>query len=102
MSETYNICAQHGDVMTEDAKIIFLFKKINHSILEGAIMAVKVNIITEPAGTVIYTTVADHISTAVSELPDYLAKNYRDSGINDDSSSNGILIPMVPLTLVII
>ena len=71
----YNIYAQHGEVMTEDAKIRHLFKNITHSGLESAIEAMKAKITTEPAGSVTYTTVANHISTVVSELPDYLARN---------------------------
>jgi len=86
----YNIYAQHGEIMTEDAKIRFLFKNIQHSGLDGAIEAMKAKITTEPSGTVTYTTVANHISTAVSELPDYLARNRRISGVNDGHNSNGI------------
>ena len=89
----YNIYAQHGEVMAEDAKIRFLFKNIQHTGLESAIEAMKAKITTEPTGTVSYTTVANHISTAVSELPDYLARNRRVSGVNDSvngSPSDGI------------
>ena len=85
----YNIYAQHGEVMTEDAKIRFLFKKINHSGLDGAVDAMKVKITTKPAGTVTYTTVANHISTAVSELPDYLSRNNKVSAVTGKRSSNG-------------
>ena len=34
----YNIYAQHGDVITEDAKICHLFKNITHSGLESEIL----------------------------------------------------------------
>ena len=53
----YNIYAQHGEVMAEDAKIRFLFNKINHSGLESAVKAMKAKITTKPTGTVTYTTV---------------------------------------------
>ena len=86
----YNIYAQHGEEMAEDAKIRFLFKKIQHSGLSSAIEAMKAKITLEPPGTVTYTTVANHISTAVSELPDYVAKNRNVSGLHHDSASNSI------------
>ena len=78
----YNIYTKHGEAMTEDAKIRFLFKKIQHSGLDSAVEAMKAKITTEPAGTVTYTTVANHISTAVSELPDYLSRNHKVSGVS--------------------
>ena len=70
----YNIYAQHGEVMTEDAKIRFPIKKNNHRGLESAVEAMKAKITTKPTGTVTYTTVSNHLSTAVSELPDYLSQ----------------------------
>ena len=84
----YNIYAKHGEVMTEDAKIRFLFKKIQHSGLESAVEAMKAKITTEPSGTVTYTTVANHISTAVSELPDYLSRNHKVSGVSGHTTNN--------------
>ena len=60
--------------MTEDAKIRFLFKKIMHTVFSSAIEAMKAKITTEPPGTVTYTTVANHISTDMSELPDYVVE----------------------------
>ena len=86
----YNIYAQHGEVMAEDAKIRYLFKTIQHTGLEGAIEAMKAKITTEKAGSVSYTTVANHISTAVSELPDYLARNRRVSAIGDINGQCGV------------
>ena len=62
----YNIYETHGEVMTEDSKIRFLFKKIQYSWLDSAIEAIKSNITTETTGKVSYTTMANHISTAVS------------------------------------
>ena len=86
----YNIYAQHGEEMSEDAKIRFLFKKIQHSALSSAIEAMKSKITTDTPGSVTYTTVANHISTAVSELPDYVAKNRNISGLQSDSVPNSI------------
>jgi len=67
--------------MTEDAKICFLFKKIQHPGLNSAVAAMKAKVTTETAGTVTYTTVANHIATAISELPDFLSRNRRVSGV---------------------
>ena len=86
----YNIDAQHGKVMTEDAKIRFLFKKIQHSGLEGAIEAMKAKTTTEPVGTVTYSTVVNNILTTVFELPDQFDRNRRVSGITNDSHSKEI------------
>ena len=77
----YNIYETHGEKMGEDAKIRFLFRKINHVGLSNAIEAMKAKITTEPPGTVTYTTVANRISTAVSELPDFIAKNRNISSV---------------------
>ena len=77
--------------MTEDAKIRFLFKQVQCTGLAGAIEAMKAKITTEPADTVTYTTVANHISTAVSELPDYIAKNRRVSSVTSGTPIQGIL-----------
>ena len=83
----YNIYAQHGESMAEDAKIRFLFKKIQHTGLSSTIEAMKAKITTEPPGTVTYTTVANHISTTVSELPDYVARNRSVSSLSSGSTS---------------
>ena len=71
----YNIYQDHGEEMTEDAKLRFLFKKIDYPGLSKNIEAMKTKIATETPRTVTYTTVANHLSTAVSELPNYLARN---------------------------
>ena len=71
----YNIYQVHREEMTEDAKLRFLLKKIDHPGLSKTIEAMKTKIATETPGTVTYTTVANHLSIAVSELPDYLARN---------------------------
>ena len=43
----------------------------------------KAKITTEPAGAVTYTTVANHLSTAVSELPDFISRNRQVSGVTE-------------------
>eukprot|EP00957_Ditylum_brightwellii_P177058 13488085-Ditylum_brightwellii.AAC.1 len=63
--------------MEEDAKIRFLFKKIENQGLNATIGALKVCITTGGPGSVSYTTAANHLSTAVSKLPEYVAKHNR-------------------------
>ena len=84
----YNIYAQHKEPMKEEAKIRFLLKKVQHSGLASAIEAMKAKITTEPPGTISYTTVANHLSTAVSELPDFVAKNRNVSCVDHNGSTS--------------
>ena len=60
--------------MDEKAKIRFLFKSVKSSGLSISVEALKARISTSVA-PITYTTCANHLSTAVSELPDYLSKN---------------------------
>ena len=71
-------------------KFLFLFNNIQHSGLHSAIEAMKAKITTEITGAVSYTTVANHISTAVSQLPDYLSKNRNISSIRSDQYNGDI------------
>ena len=74
----YNIYDKEDEPMSEDAKIRFLFKKIEHPGLTAAIEALKVKQSTNEELT--YQQAANHLSTAVSELPEFLAKNRNVSG----------------------
>ena len=78
--------------MAEDAKIRFLFKRIQHSGLQAAIEALKTQQI---AGTAVtYTMAANHLSTTVSELPEYLNKNRNVAALgseNKDRKGSAIL-----------
>ena len=84
----YNIYEKEGEPMTDEAKVRFLYKKVQHSGLRGTIDALKAQ---QTAGAVItYTMAANHLSTAVSELPEYLSKNRNVSGVaTNNSSSDG-------------
>eukprot|EP00957_Ditylum_brightwellii_P145495 11078648-Ditylum_brightwellii.AAC.1 len=73
----FTIYFREGEPMEEDAKIRFLFKKIEHQGLQASIEALKVCINTVGPGSVSYTTAANHLSTAVSELHEYVARQYR-------------------------
>ena len=64
----YNIYEKEDKPMSEDAKIRFLFKKVQHTGLQPAIEALKVRQSTSEDLT--YTQAANHISKAESELPD--------------------------------
>lgn len=69
----YNIYEKEGEEMGEDAKIRFLIKKIEHQGLKPSVEALSVR---RAAGeSLTYTQVANYLSTAVSELPEFVAKN---------------------------
>ena len=74
----YNIYDKAGEPMSEDAKIRFLFKKIENTGLKPAIEALKVQQSTKEELT--YAQAANHLATAVSELPEFIAKHRNVSG----------------------
>lgn len=76
----YNIYIKENDPMSKDANIRFLFRKVHHPGLQGAIEALKARLATNDAIT--YTQAANHISTAVSELLEFLPKNHNISGVS--------------------
>ena len=81
----FNIYEKQGEPMLEDAKVRFLFERTQHSGLQGHVQALKASITT---GTAIsYTTAANHLSTAVSELPDYIAAHRKVSGLATETGS---------------
>lgn len=88
----YNIYEKEGEPYSDDAKVRFLFKKVQHRDLSGAIEALRVQ---QTAGTnVTYAMATSHLSTAVSRLPEYKAKNRNISGVgtqgNGDDGTDGI------------
>lgn len=82
----YNIYEKEDEEMSEDAKIRFLFKRVQHPSLQGAVEALKARLATNDAIT--YTQAANHLSTAVSELPEFLAKNRNISSIASGAGSD--------------
>ena len=84
----FNIYEKEGEEMADEAKVRFLFRKVQHAGLRSSIDALKA---TQTTGTVItYTMAANHLSTAVSELPEYLAKNARNvSGVQTNNGGGG-------------
>ena len=82
-----NVYEEEEEAMHEDAKIRFLYNKVQHPDLQPAIQALKVQ---ESMGTVIsYAAAANHISTAVTELPEYISKHRNISGLNSHGNSEG-------------
>ena len=87
----YNIFEIEQEPMTDAAKVRFLFQKVEHASLKGAIEALRAQ---QTAGaTITYTMAANHLSTAVSELPEFIAKNRNVSALGtggaDRSQDNG-------------
>jgi hypothetical protein len=77
------IYEKEGEPMSDEAKVRFLFRKVQHASLRSSIDALKAQ---QTAGTdITYTMAANHLSTAVSELPEYISKNSRNvSGVQRD------------------
>ena len=87
----YNIFETHGEMMEEDAKIRFIFKNIQHSGLGPDIAALKASITTSPAGSVSYTIVCNHLSTSVSQLPEFVSQQRNVSAIGQTNETDGQL-----------
>ena len=78
--------------MSEEAKVQLLFRKVQHTRLRISKDALKAS---QTTGTTIsYTMLATHLSTATSDLPEYISKNARNvSGIqvgDETKGGNGI------------
>ena len=84
----FNIYDKEGEPMKEDAKLWFLFDRTQHASLQVQVEALKANITT---GTpVTYTTAANHLTTEVSQLIDYVAKARVAGAIGTGTSNAGI------------
>ena len=79
----FNIFEEEKEPMEEDAKIRFLFNKIQHQGLQAPIEAMRAWIATSTV-PVSYTTVANHMSTAVSRLPEFISMNRNISQVDTD------------------
>lgn len=82
----FNIYDKEGETMLEDARLRFLFKKVEHPDLKVTIAALKTRMIDT---NVTYTEAANHIATAVSELPEYISKNRNISGVTTGNDASG-------------
>lgn len=85
----YNIFEVHGEKMEEDAKIRFMMKNIQHSGMDADIAAMKATITTSPVGSITYSTVCNHLSTAVSQLPEFISKS-RNVSVVDTENDKGL------------
>ena len=75
----FNIFKQEKEAMSEEAKIRFLFKAIQHKDLLVAVEALKAQ---QTAGSnLTYTVCCNHLTTAVTELPKYAQRNRNISGV---------------------
>ena len=83
----FNIFEAQKEPMTEDAKVRFLIKKCLCPGLKDSVAALKTKISTEAAGTVSFSTAANHLASCVSDLPEYVAKNRTISAIKMAPSS---------------
>ena len=69
----FNIFTQENEPMTEEAKIRFLFQAIQHKDLLVAVEALRAQ---QTAGSnLTYTACCNHLTTAVSQLPEYIQRN---------------------------
>ena len=75
--------------MDEKAKIRFLFKSVKSSGLTTDVAALKARISTSTT-PINYTTCANHLSAAVSELPDFISRNRNVSGITSRDENPSI------------
>ena len=86
LQKMFNIFDKEGEAMEEDAKLRTLFKKIQHVSLLKTVEALKVQQRTSPTA-VTYTVAANHISAAVSELPEYISRARDISSVGRKPSS---------------
>ena len=77
---------KEGEPLTEEAQIRFLFKSIHHADLQATVEALKAQRI--GGADLSYVQCANHLATAVSELPEYVAKN-RNISATDTRGSKG-------------
>ena len=76
----YNIYDKEEKPMSDEAKVRFLFKSVHHEKFQVEISTLKAQI---TAGMPItYTIASNHLSTAVSELSEYITKNRNVSSLN--------------------
>ena len=68
MQHMFNIYEEEDEPLTEKAKVRELFKRVQHRDLQETIKALKVRFDLEG---LTYTQAANHITAAVSELPEY-------------------------------
>ena len=84
----FNIFTQENEPMTEEAKIRFLFQAIQHKDLLVAVEALRAQ---QTAGAnLTYTACCNHLTTAVSQLPEYIQRNRNISGVKVKEATGSI------------
>ena len=68
MQKMFNIYEEEGEEFTENAKLRELFKQVQHLQLQDTVKALKVRFDMEG---ITYTQAVNHLTAAVSELPEY-------------------------------
>ena len=68
MQKTINIVKEEGEQLTENAKVRELFKRVQHTQLQDTVKALCVRF---DLDGITYTEAANHLTTAVSELPEF-------------------------------
>ena len=68
MQKMFNIYKEEGEEFTKNAKLRELFKQVQHPQLQDTVKALKVRFDMEG---IRYTQAANHLTNAVSELPEY-------------------------------
>ena len=84
----YNIYDSHDEDMTEDAKMRFIFKNSQHFGFDSTMEVMKAKNANKITNTLSYIIVSNHISTAVSQLLDYLSMNRNISSIQNNQDNN--------------
>jgi hypothetical protein len=83
----FNIYSQEGEPMLEPAKIRFLFDSVQHDKLTSTIEALKAQ--NASGAALSYTQCCNHLTTAVSRLPEYLHRNRNISGVERSTQKSG-------------
>ena len=69
MQKMFNIFEEEGEELTKNAKACELFKCVQHNQLQATVKALRVRF---DLDGILYTEAANHLTSAVSELPEYL------------------------------
>ena len=90
MQKMFNIFEEEGEELTENAKVHELLKCVQNNQLQDTIKALRVRFNLD---RILYTEAANHVTSAVSELPEYLLahcvsslKHIRGGGSNKGKS----------------
>ena len=69
MQKMFNIFQEEGEELTENAKVRELLKRVQNNQLQDTVKALRVRL---DIDRISYTEAANHLTSAVSELPEYL------------------------------